>query len=143
MILFHSAHIILTSVVRRWLRRGNRCPRRILRYSCAPKALLPPAAERVNAPPNRGQILEFNRQVPLSRPLFDGFGDEDEAVVKPSTKTEVKKTSAVRTVVHDRLPNGWVKKAIKRTSGKRKGFWDVFLVTPDQKVLKTAQDLKL
>ena len=25
--------------------------------------------------PNRGEILEFNRQVvPLSRPLFDGFG---------------------------------------------------------------------
>ena len=104
--------------------------------------LLPPAAERdVNAPPNRGQILEFNKQVPLSRPLFDGFGDEDEAVVSKAPKDSSKK--AVRTVVHDRLPNGWLKKAVKRTSGKRKGFWDVFLVTPDQKVLKTAQDLKL
>ena len=82
-------------------------------------------------------------QVPLSRPLFDGFGDEDETVEKKAVGKKTVAAAAVRTVVHDRLPNGWTKKAVKRTSGNRKGFWDVSLVTPDQKVLKTAQDLKL
>ena len=40
--------------------------------------LLPKGSERSQQQPllpNRGEILEFNRQVvPLSRPLFDGFG---------------------------------------------------------------------
>ena len=111
----------------------------------------PDQRDSQSAVPNRGQILEFNRQVPLSRPLFDGFGNETsskliseddlEASGKASSSDQVKKPT--KTVVHDRLPNGWLKKACKRTVGKRKGFWDVSLVTPDQKILKSAQDLKL
>ena len=41
------------------------------------KKLLPDSSlrkEGANLIPHRGKILEFNRHVPLSRPLFDGFG---------------------------------------------------------------------
>ena len=86
--------------------------------------------------PNRGEILEFNRQVvPLSRPLFEGFGDLD---VNSTEKPE--KKLAKSHVVIERLPNGWIKKAVKRLNGNR---WDTYLITPDQKQLRSAPELKL
>ena len=59
-----------------------------LRLHLAPKEifrrLLPASSKRGESDdllPGRGKILEFSRQVPLSRPLFDGFGiDEQEAL---------------------------------------------------------------
>jgi hypothetical protein len=52
-----------------------------LRLHLSPKdafrKMLPISSERQKSAallPHRGKILEFNRQVPLSRPLFDGFG---------------------------------------------------------------------
>ena len=42
--------------------------------------------------PHRGEILEFsNRQVPLSRPLFDGFGDSDSEGLNASSGGEERK----------------------------------------------------
>ncbi len=127
--------------------------------------------------PHRGEILEFNRQVPLSRPLFDGFGapPEDDAGKTSAAATGISSTSAADSsyvgedrsgakatssegsdasvagsahaqqqhVVHERLPNGWTKKAVKKLSGPQTGRWDMFLITPDQKILKSAGDLKL
>lgn len=118
--------------------------------------------------PHRGEILEFNRQVPLSRPLFDGFGSsmDDAAVAAAAAPLKCVSNGGRRTtssvaagrsvvalgtadrprtveswdenslagsgqpadveilvskakhVVQERLPNGWVKKAIKRQTGK-------------------------
>ena len=55
-----------------------------LRLHLSPKnafrKMLPISSERQKCAallPHRGKILEFNRQVPLSRPLFDGFGISD------------------------------------------------------------------
>ena len=45
--------------------------------------------------------------------------------------------------VVERLPNGWSKKAVKRLTGIAKGKWETYLITPDQKILKTPSDLKL
>ena len=95
--------------------------------------------------------------VPLSRPLFDGFGLDvnsqqgssagvtttAEAPIEdqvPKAKTTSKKLSHV---VIERLPNGWSKKAVKRLSGVAKGRWDRCLITPDQKILRNPIDLKL
>ncbi len=128
--------------------------------------------------PHRGEILEFNRQVPLSRPLFEGFGVAPEKAAQdesasstaspgqpsaaaaapagssvPSTAAPAassnssasggapsSSTGAAKAAgVHERLPNGWMKKAVQRQDGK----WDVFLITPDQKMLKSPSDLKL
>ncbi len=114
--------------------------------------------------PHRGEILEFNRQVPLSRPLFEGFGAVTTASSSsPATTTSSTAASADSSspssaqpsgivagssaksnhVVHERLPNGWTKKAVKRLEGELKGKWDTFLITPDQKMLKSPGDLKL
>ncbi len=99
--------------------------------------------------PNRGEILEFNKQiVPLSRPLFDGFGTPlpKQKEVKPepasSSKSPGKRTATTH-VVYERLPNGWSKKAVKRLTGSRKGMWDMYLITPDQSLLKNPTELKL
>ena len=105
--------------------------------------------------------------VPLSRPLFDGFGldvnsqqgsspaagvvtttaaaeggapIEDQVPKAKKAKTTSKKLSHV---VIERLPNGWRKKAVKRLSGVAKGRWDRCLITPDQKILRNPIDLKL
>ncbi len=120
--------------------------------------------------PHRGQILEFSKQVPLSRPLFEGFGEEDggEKAAQPSgTSSSPQKGKGASQVaskanaksekssnpsasaankssqVHERLPNGWMKKAVKRLEGEQRGKWDTFLITPDQKMLKSPGDLKL
>ncbi len=98
------------------------------------RSQLPEASQRSQSKslvPHRGEILEFNRQVPLSRPLFDGFGDvkreslstgshsmqaDTQSSGGPSNKG---KQSQNNHVVHERLPNGWTKKAVKRLSGER------------------------
>ena len=104
---------------------------------------LPSAADREKEGrsllPHRGQILEFNRQVPLSRPLFDGLEADDE---KGSGRA-AKPKSQDNHVVHERLPNGWTKKAVKTLTGEQKGRWVVFLITPDQRMIKTEKQLKL
>ena len=46
-------------------------------------------------------------------------------------------------VVHERLPNGWTKKAVKNLAGEQKGRWVVFLITPDQRMIRTEKQLKL
>ena len=102
-----------------------------------------------NLVPNRGEILEFNKQVPLSRPLFDGFGGSVEDPAKPSAEAveevpaESSSPNQKSQVVVERLPNGWSKKAVKKLSGPTKGIWTMFLITPDQQVLRSAVDLKL
>ena len=105
---------------------------------------LPSAADREKEGrsllPHRGQILEFNRQVPLSRPLFDGLDADDE---KGSGGKAAKAKSQDNHVVHERLPNGWTKKAVKTLTGEQKGRWAVFLITPDQRMIKTEKQLKL
>lgn len=102
--------------------------------------------------PHRGEILEFNRQVPLSRPLFDGFGGDssssdhqlslksrilsegmessgqkkmnDRSVMnngeidESTQKGGSGKNNKSNHVIHERLPNGWTKKAVKRLTGK-------------------------
>eukprot|EP00094_Tigriopus_californicus_P001742 TCALIF_01684-PB protein Name:"Similar to trx Histone-lysine N-methyltransferase trithorax (Drosophila virilis)" AED:0.11 eAED:0.18 QI:0/0.63/0.41/0.91/0.90/1/12/267/3483 len=127
--------------------------------------------------PHRGDILEFNRQVPLSRPLFDGFGgdssnsDQQQLVLKSRISREGNEASGQKKangslnngeidessqragaggksnksnhVIHERLPNGWTKKAVKRLTGEQIGKWDMYLITPDQKILKSPSDLKL
>merc|ERR1712051_424536 len=110
--------------------------------------------------PNRGEILEFNRQVvPLSRPLFDGFGldvssekgqKESAGSIEVDVTSQVQKPSKAKLTskkmshaVVERLPNGWSKKAVKRLTGIAKGKWETYLITPDQKILKNPGDLKL
>ena len=104
---------------------------------------LPSAADREKEGrsllPHRGQILEFNRQVPLSRPLFDGLDADDERGGGRAAKPK----SHDNHVVHERLPNGWTKKAVKTLTGEQKGRWVVFLITPDQRMIKTEKQLKL
>jgi hypothetical protein len=95
--------------------------------------LLPEGANRDKTlVPHRGEILEINRQVPLSRPLFDGFGSQQATTIDTdASKTEIElkqKVSEVATsstpgskppisLVTERLPNGWAKKAVKRLEG--------------------------
>ena len=94
--------------------------------------------------PNRGEILQFNRQVPLSRPLFDGFGSIVENVKPVEKVNSADLTPAAQSnVIIERLPNGWSKKAVKRLSGIKKGTWDICLITPDQQIIKHQTDLKL
>ena len=96
--------------------------------------------------PNRGEILQFNRQVPLlSRPLFDGFGSIVENVkpVEKVVNSAIQTPAAQSNVIIERLPNGWSKKAVKRLSGMKKGTWDICLITPDQQIIKHQTDLKL
>lgn len=104
---------------------------------------LPTAANRSQSQSllsHRGEILEFNRQVPLSRPLFDGFGQATSSGQGGGSSSGDKMQSHV---VHERLPNGWTKKAVKRLDGEQQGKWDMYLITPDQKMLKSPSDLKL
>ena len=107
---------------------------------------LPSAADREKEGrsllPHRGQILEFNRQVPLSRPLFDGLDAENDEKGGGSGKA-AKAKSQDNHVVHERLPNGWTKKAVKTLAGEQKGRWVVYLITPDQRMIKTEKQLKL
>lgn len=120
--------------------------------------LLPESTNRDKAQvllPHRGQILEFNRQVRLSRPLFDGFGSDrisESSVADTSAFTSSNKKAATSDissnkkashVVYERLPNGWSKKAVKRLCGVQKGKWDMYLITPDQKLLRSQTELKL
>ena len=79
--------------------------------------------------------------VPLSRPLFDGFGldvssgkgqkessgeagsievDVSSQVLKPSKAGKLTSKKMSHAVV-ERLPNGWSKKAVKRLTGIAKG----------------------
>ena len=92
--------------------------------------LLPANHEEVHTlVPNRGEILDFNRQVPLSRPLFDGFGSINvDSTTKPTIENKksigsgsASDSSTQSNVVMERLPNGWSKKAVKRLSGTSKG----------------------
>ena len=56
---------------------------------------------------------------------------------KIDAETSSKKTYRV---IDQSLPNGWSKKAIERLS---KDKWDVYLITPDQKILVYPSDLKI
>ena len=86
--------------------------------------------------PNRGEILDFNRQVPLSRPLFDGFGSINvDSTTKPTIENKkaigsgsASDSSTQSNVVMERLPNGWSKKAVKRLSGTSKGKKNTMLL---------------
>ena len=64
-----------------------------LRLHLSPKdtfiKMLPISSERQKSAallPHRGKILEFNRQVTLSRPLFDGFGISDDTLEKQNSQ---------------------------------------------------------
>lgn len=92
--------------------------------------LLPNDAN-IKTVPNRGEILQF-KVAPLSRPLFEGFGEPEVQQDQP------KKPKIKLPMVLERLPNGWSKKAVKR-----RGKWDTFLLTPDQRTLKNPLELKL
>ena len=61
----------------------------------------------------------------------------------PKIKAETTSKKSSGHIVKERLPNGWIKKAVKRLSGISKGKWEVFLITPDQRILRTPGDLKL
>lgn len=66
-------------------------------------------------------------QVPLSRPLFDGFGNQNkdqpdpelkkESSSKPANPTDGDAKAPLVHVVNERLPNGWNKRATKRQTG--------------------------
>ena len=56
--------------------------------------------------------------------------------------TEVS-NSNIRSVVHEKLSNGWAKKAVRRRKGSLAGKWDVYLLTPDRKILRSQNDLKI
>ena len=97
--------------------------------------LLPNDAN-IKTVPNRGEILQF-KVAPLSRPLFEGFGEQPQIQAdQPKDLKSAKKTKIP--MVLERLPNGWSKKAVKR-----RGKWDTFLLTPDQRTLKNPLELKL
>ena len=75
--------------------------------------------------------------VPLSRPLFDGFGldvssekgqKESAGSIEVDVTSQVQKPSKAKLTskkmshaVVERLPNGWSKKAVKRLTGIAKG----------------------
>ena len=44
-----------------------------------------------------------------------------------------------RSVLHEDLTGGWSKKAVRRSQG----HWNVFLVSPDNKIIRNQSDLKL
>ena len=99
--------------------------------------MLPANHEEVHTlVPNRGEILDFNRQVPLSRPLFDGFGSINvDSTTKPTIENKkaiavgsASDSSTQSNVVMERLPNGWSKKAVKRLSGTSKGKKNTMLL---------------
>ena len=101
--------------------------------------LLPDDSDRISKTSNRGEILQFEQKAtPLSRPLFEGFGEvpksEEPSIVSPKNKENKVKAP----VVIERLPNGWSKKAVKR-----RGKWETVLVTPDQRTVKNQLELKL
>jgi len=85
---------------------------------------LPHGDQRDKSPtlaPHRGEILEINRQGPLSRPLFDGFGSKAEpaAELEKAESKAVDGEKPICPVVQERLPNGWTKQAVKRITGKK------------------------
>ena len=121
-----------------FLPKSNFCMTVFFIYrSCLPEkifgTLLPEGANRNKSlVPHRGEILEINRQVPLSRPLFDGFGSQQTTTTDSDvSKTEIELKQKVSEVaataapgsrppaplVTERLPNGWAKKAGKRVEG--------------------------
>ena len=107
--------------------------------------LLPETLEQISTNSNRGEILQFSKATPLSRPLFEGFGEVQSQPFEASKKAsepglnsaKATKKATVPAVI-ERLPNGWSKKAVKR-----RGKWETFLLTPDQRSLKNQLELKL
>ena len=61
----------------------------------------------------------------------------------PKDKAETTSKKSSGHIIEERLPNGWIKKAVKRLSGIKKGKWEVFLITPDRRFLRTPEDLKV
>ena len=100
--------------------------------------LLPDDSDRISKTSNRGEILQFHKATPLSRPLFEGFGEVTSIPITKSESTMSPKNKVKAPVVIERLPNGWSKKAVKR-----RGKWETVLVTPDQRTVKNQLELKL
>lgn len=98
-----------------------------------------------NAVLNAGKVLLCTQKHPLDGLLTEkgahsvssSSATSDEILDHFSHKNER------RSVVTESLPNNWKKKAIRRVKGSHTGKWDVYLITPDQQVLRSQQQLKL
>jgi len=95
---------------------------------------------------NSGQILECTRKFSLSQPLTEKEkqcqNSDASSINSDEILAEVRKSDR-RSVIHEKLPNGWAKKAVKRRRGVLAGKWDVYLLTPDMKILRSQHDLKI
>ena len=86
------------------------------------------------------------RKFSLSQPLTEKESrcqnSDASSINSDEILADVRKSDR-RTVVHEKLSNGWAKKAVKRTKGVLAGKWDVYLLTPDMKILRSQHDLKI
>merc|ERR1711874_606683 len=92
--------------------------------------------------PNIGAVLQCNRRVNLSRPLFDSFPELTDTAGGGGSVDDDGGDAKPR-VVHEQLSGGWCKKAVRREKGERRGHWDIYLISPDKKIIRTAKDLKI
>ena len=86
------------------------------------------------------------RKFPLSLPLTEKDSqvqNSDTASINSDEILADVKKSDRRTVIHEKLSNGWGKKAVKRAKGVLSGRWDVYLLTLDMKILRSQHDLKI
>ena len=92
------------------------------------------------------QLKLIVRKFPLSLPLTEKdsqIQNSDTASINSDEILADVKKSDSRTVVHEKLSNGWGKKAVKRAKGILTAKWDVYLLTPDMKILRSQHDLKI
>lgn len=111
-----------------------------------PDKLRADLTKRTKAGFRSGEILECTRKFLLSQPLTEKENQcqnsDASSINSDEILADVKKSDR-RTVVHEKLSNGWAKKAVKRTKGVLAGKWDVYLLTPDMKILRSQHDLKI
>merc|ERR1719232_2435035 len=106
-----------------------------------------------------GQVLQVTGPVSAAAPLLEEVKQTDTDSISsasvtssellslekppPSLSEDGDKVSPglrVRSVLHESLAtSGWAKKAVRR----RHGTWDVFLLSPDLKILRNARELKI
>ena len=104
-----------------------------------------------------GQVLKVSGPVSAASPLLEEEKDSESISSASVTSSEllslekpppslsedgdkVSPGLKVRSVLHESLTaSGWSKKAVRR----RHGTWDVFLLSPDLKILRNARELKI
>ena len=104
-----------------------------------------------------GQVLKVTGPVSAASPLLEEEKDSESVSSASVTSSEllslekpppslsedgdkVSPGLKVRSVLHETLTaSGWCKKAVRR----RHGTWDVFLLSPDLKILRNPQELKI